>query len=81
MIASVFVSIGRVALTPVVAADGQVVARRCIDIVYTLDERATDGFYFARTVEVFNHLVRDPALLARRFVTVDEVLGAGSPGS
>jgi hypothetical protein len=79
--ASVFVSIGRVAPTPVVDSTGRVVARRCVDIVYTLDERATDGFYFARTVEVFNRLVADPALLARPFVTVDEVLGAGSPGS
>jgi hypothetical protein len=47
--ASVFVSIGRVARVPVVDEHGEVVARRCLDLVYTLDERASDGFYFART--------------------------------
>jgi hypothetical protein len=76
--ASVFVSIGRVARMPVVDEHGQVVARHCLDLVYTLDERASDGFYFARTVEVFRRLVASPDLLARPDVGVDEIL-AGWP--
>lgn len=76
--ASVFVSIGRIRKQPVVDADGQVVARDCLDVVYTLDERASDGFYFARTAEVFRRLVADPDLLGKPGLTVEEIL-AGWP--
>lgn len=79
--ASVFVSVGRAAQVPVVDADGRVVARRCLDVVYTLDERASDGFYFARTAEVFRRLVATPSLLARTDVTVDEVLAGWPDGT
>ena len=72
--ASAFVSIGRVGKQPVVDDHGEVVARTCLDVVYSLDERATDGFYFARTAEVFRRLVEDPHLLERPHVTVEEVL-------
>jgi len=76
--ASVFVAMGRVGKQPVVDDDGQVVARDCINLAYTLDERATDGFYFARTAEVFRRLVADPRLLERPGLTADEIL-AGWP--
>ena len=79
--ASVFVSVGRAARVPVVDADGRVVARRCLDVVYTLDERASDGFYFARTAEVFRRFVATPSLLARTDVTVDEVLAGWPDGT
>ena len=51
------------------------------NIVYTLDERATDGFYFARTAEVFRRLVSDPRLLDRIELTVDDLLGAWPRGA
>lgn len=76
--ASVFVAMGRVGKQPVVDDDGQVVARDCINLAYTLDERATDGFYFARTAEVFRRLVADPRLLEQPGLTADEIL-AGWP--
>jgi hypothetical protein len=72
--ASVFVAIGAVHREPVVDEQGHVVARECLNAVYTLDERATDGFYFARTAEVFRRLVADPALLETPGVTVEEIL-------
>ena len=72
--ASVFVSIGRIGKVPVVDEHGAVVARDCLDVVYTLDERATDGFYFARTAEVFRRLVAHPELLARTDADVEEIL-------
>jgi hypothetical protein len=43
--------------------------------VYSLDDRASDGFYFARTAEVFRRLVADPRLLEKPDITVDEILG------
>lgn len=77
--ASVFVAIGRVDKEPVVDEQGQVVARSCVDIVHTLDERATDGFYFARTAEVLRRLVTEPELLARPQITVDEIVPTWPP--
>jgi hypothetical protein len=76
--ASVFVAIGSIRREPVVDEHGEIVARSCLNAVYTLDERASDGFYFARTAEVFRRLVADPALLARPELTVDDIL-AGWP--
>jgi pyruvate/2-oxoglutarate dehydrogenase complex dihydrolipoamide acyltransferase (E2) component len=76
--ASVFVAIGRVVKEPVVDERGEVVARSCVNLVHTLDERASDGFYFARTAEVFRRLVADPGLLADPSLTVDGIL-AGWP--
>lgn len=78
--ASVFVAIGQVTRQPVVAEDGTIVARSCLDAVYTLDERASDGFYFARAAEVFRRLVSRPALLARPELTIDEILAGWRDG-
>ena len=72
--ASVFVAIGAVHREPVVDEQGHVVARECLNAVYTLDERATDGFYFARTAEVFRRLVSRPGLLDDPALTVDEIV-------
>lgn len=72
--ASVFVAIGRVAPAAVVDEDGRVVARDRVTIRFTLDERASDGFYFARTAEVFRRLVEEPELLAKPELTADDIL-------
>ncbi len=77
--ASVFVAIGRVTPEPVVDEHGDVVARSCVNLVYTLDERASDGFYFARTAEVFRRLVSEPPLLAEPGITVDEIVPVWPP--
>ncbi|WP_439937076.1 hypothetical protein ACS3YM_14175 [Nocardia sp. N13] len=77
--ASAFVSIGKVAPQPVVDDSGAVVARRCLDVVYTLDERAADGFYFAKTAEVIRRLVAEPDLLADPALTVEQVVPVWPP--
>lgn len=77
--ASAFVAIGRVAPRPVVDEAGAVVARQCVDVVYTLDERATDGFYFAKTLEVIRRLVAEPALLADPSLTVEQIVPLWPP--
>ncbi|MCD6641050.1 MAG: 2-oxo acid dehydrogenase subunit E2 [Nocardioides sp.] len=77
--ASAFVSLGRATRQPVVDADGQVVARWVLDVAHTLDERATDGFYFAKTAEVIRRLVEEPDLLAQPDVTVDELVPVWPP--
>lgn len=72
--ASVFVALGVVRKEAVVDEHGKVVARDCLNTVYTLDERASDGFYFARTAEVFRRLVAHPQLLSAPDLSVDEIL-------
>jgi pyruvate/2-oxoglutarate dehydrogenase complex dihydrolipoamide acyltransferase (E2) component len=73
--ASVFVAIGALRKEAVVDEHDQVVARSCLNAVYSLDDRASDGFYFARTAEVFRSLVAAPLLLEKQDITVDEILG------
>lgn len=79
--ASVFVAIGRVTREPVVDEDGGIVARSGVNVVYTLDERATDGYYFARTAEVIRRLVAEPDLLDRPDLTVDDIVPVWPPRS
>jgi hypothetical protein len=78
--ASIFVAIGEVSRQAVVDEDGAIVARSCLDAVYTLDERASDGFYFARAAEVFRRLVSQPELLAQPELTIDEILAGWRDG-
>ena len=78
--ASVFVAIGEVSKQPVVDEHGEIVVRSCLDAVYTLDERASDGFYFARAAEVFRRLVSRPELLARPELTIEEILAGWRDG-
>jgi hypothetical protein len=63
--ASVFVAIGTVRPEAVVDAAGEIVARRRVDVVYTIDERATDGFYLVRSSQVLQELMDDPEGLTR----------------
>ena len=77
--ASAFVAIGKVGREPVVAEDGSIEARSCVNVVYSLDERATDGFYFAKTAEVIRRLVSEPDLLERTDITVDEIVPTWPP--
>lgn len=79
--ASVFVAIGRAAMEPVVDAHGEVVARTVVHLVYTLDERASDGFYFAKAAEVFRRLVSEPTLLARPDITLEDLVPTWPPRS
>ena len=76
--ASAFVAIGKLRPEAVVDEAGDVVARTCLNVSHTLDERATDGFYFARTAEVFRRLVSDPTLLQHPAPTVEGILGERS---
>ena len=76
---SVFVAIDRAAKEPVVDSRGEVVARTVVHLVYTLDERASDGFYFAKTAELFRRLVAEPSLLADPTLTVEDIVPVWPP--
>ncbi len=60
---SVLVTIGAIHKVPTVMDDGSVVLRDFVDIGATLDERIADGFYFARSLKLIQHICHHPELL------------------
>jgi len=60
---SLFVAVGRVKPTPYVTEDGAVAAQKMVEIKMSLDERIADGFYFARSLDLFKHYIQNPQLL------------------
>lgn len=61
---SIFVAIGTVRPEPVVVED-EIVVRRRVAIVYTIDERVTDGFYLVRSADLLQEMLDDPESLMR----------------
>ncbi len=41
------------------------VARDCVSIVHSIDERVSDGFYFIRSAQLLEALIADPDALTR----------------
>jgi hypothetical protein len=60
---SLFLTIGRIAPAVVVGPDGQPAVRRVLTLRATLDERIADGYYDARSLELFDHYLTHPELL------------------
>jgi len=56
-----FVALGQVTRTPVVADDGMVTARPTVLIRYTYDERVEDGLYCAHALDRLRRRVEDPS--------------------
>ncbi|MHA6526058.1 2-oxo acid dehydrogenase subunit E2 [Tessaracoccus sp. G1721] len=61
--AGVFVAIGTISPEAVVDESGAIVARRRVDVVYTIDERVTDGFYLVRSAQLLQRMIDDPEAL------------------
>lgn len=60
---SFFAVIGKVQRRAMTPADGTGQDRPVVNIKYTFDERITDGWYCARSLELFKKWVEDPAQL------------------
>jgi len=60
---SLFVAIGKIVPKVVVGEDGQPVVRRVIPLRVSLDERIADGYYDARSLELAEEYLANPALL------------------
>jgi len=58
--ASFFAVVGKMKKEPVVNERGELAAGDVVDIKFTGDERITDGVYFARTLDLFTELIRNP---------------------
>ena len=60
---SVMITIGALHKDLVKTGDGNLEERDFVDIGATLDERIGDGFYFARSLKLFQHICSHPELL------------------
>ncbi|WP_194793231.1 2-oxo acid dehydrogenase subunit E2 [Raineyella fluvialis] len=61
--ASAFVAIGAIRKEAIVDDADRVVVRRCVNIVHTLDERATEGFYAVRSAQLLQGMLEVPEQL------------------
>ncbi len=55
-----FLTVGRVKPTPVYDEDGQVVMRPVVEAKASIDDRIADGFYGAKALARFKHLLEHP---------------------
>lgn len=62
---SIFCLVGEKTLRPVFAADGSMEMREMLDVGLTIDERLADGYYYAKSVKLFTHLLQHPEELER----------------
>ena len=60
---SLFATIGRIKKMPFVNEDGTIVAKTMVDIKVSLDDRISDGFYCARSLDMFKKYLQDPESL------------------
>ncbi|MBR6476961.1 MAG: 2-oxo acid dehydrogenase subunit E2 [Lachnospiraceae bacterium] len=60
---SIFIVVGKKRKKPHYDADGNMTMRKVLDLSATIDERISDGFYYARTLKLLKKLVENPELL------------------
>ena len=60
---SVLMTIGAIHQAPVYHSDGSMEIHSFVDLGCTLDERIADGFYFARSLKLIQHICAHPELL------------------
>ena len=57
---SFFVTIGAAAKTPLVMPDGTIAPRDVVNLGITIDERISDGYYYAKTIKRLQYLIEHP---------------------
>ena len=62
---SVFMTIGVAEKVPAVASDGSIAIRDVVNIAFTIDERISDGYYFARSMKRFRYFLERPEELEK----------------
>ena len=60
---SMFMAIGILKPEPTISEDMEISIRRVVEFKVTLDERISDGYYFARALDRFKELLDTPTLL------------------
>lgn len=62
---SVFITMGLLRKTRVKEGD-RIITRDTMEVGFSVDERITDGYYFTKSIKLFQHLLNDPAQLLQR---------------
>ena len=62
---SFFVTIGAVSKTPLAMPDGTIAARDVVNLGITIDERISDGYYYAKTIKRLQYLIEHPEELEK----------------
>lgn len=57
---SIFMTIGMAEKTPILTRKGILENRDVINVAITLDERISDGYYYARSIRLFRHYLEHP---------------------
>lgn len=70
---SLFVAMGKEKLSPVVE-DGKLAVGKVMNLGIVMDERPCDGFYFGRSLRIWNDILTDPTILERPFEDSDVIL-------
>ncbi len=70
---TLFVAMGKEKDTPVVE-DGKVKVGKVMNLGITMDERPCDGFYFVRSLKVWNDLLTNPEVLTKPCTPEDVIL-------
>ena len=63
---SLFLVIGEKHLAPIFQPDGSYEMHEVVNLSITLDERIADGYYYAKSIHIFKHLLQHPELLNER---------------
>lgn len=61
--AAFFIVVGRRKKEPVAGTDGALEVQDVVDMTVSIDERITDGFYYANTIRLLSRLIENPAEL------------------
>ena len=63
---SLFLVIGEKHMAPIFRPDGSYEMHEMVNLSITLDERIADGYYYAKSIQIFKHLLQHPELLNER---------------
>lgn len=66
---SILMTIGKIEDEPVVI-NGQVKVRKVCDFGVNIDERIADGFYFVKSLQLFEYILNNPDLLEKNAETI-----------
>jgi hypothetical protein len=66
---SLFATLGKTYLSPVAGPDGAVTVKKTADLLFTLDNRITDGIYASKAIELFIDFIENPEKLEKPLQT------------
>ena len=67
---TLFVAMGKEKEVPVVE-NGKLAVGKVMNLGINMDERGCDGFYFARSLKVWNDMFQNPSVLEKPFTEAD----------